>query len=965
VADETIGRGIIEFQADTSGVASSVEAGAKAVERFEDRVQAAAAGAGAAMSGAAAQTSTATAQMDASTKRFLATLQRESDQAGRSRAEYLELAAAQKGVTAAAGPLIARIREQEQAAAKAGISFNRYGLSVKQTQAALRQVPAQLTDIFVGLQGGQNPLTVFLQQGGQLRDVFGGAVPAAKALGSAVLGLINPLTIAAAIIGTIAVAFKTAQDESFAFAKALAVSGNAAGTTRDQLSGMAAAIDEQVGTYGKAAEVLSMLASTGRVAGGDLQRFAQVAIQMERVTGQAVDETVKNFAELGKSPVEASKRLNETTRFLTSSVYEQIRSLEEQGRTVDAARVAQEAYANSAATKLAQLESQLGIFPRLWNNIAGAAKEAWDEILNVGRPEQAGEAIARLQRNLAALDAQSGLSPEFGGSSSASSAADRQAIIDQIALLQDGQRESKRYAEAEGERARANEAAVKAQDAVAKVMEQSATKTQKMNKELAEYRRNLDAIRKVDPNSATLDPAVIRRTEANIRAKYAEKAPKGEANAIRTAELAAAVAATKRELEAMTGAYKNAESILESVKQAGILSDKEYYDARRSLVALNSQAQLSGIDAEIAALEEGLAAKDLAKAKAIDIERQIADAYAKRALAAADASTKIVLLNAQEKSSAESLRKAYEEARIAAQLAFDEQNKQQMRALDLMGKGPVERDREAGRNQITDRYANERRQLEAQRRANQITKEAYDQQLAIIADFQAKSLASFDDYYDTLQRKNADWSVGAQEALSKYRDQAADVAGMTEDAFTRAFGGMEDALVELVSTGKANFGDLAKSIIADLIRIHIRALLVRAAMQFSGMLGFGGLPGGGSAGAGGVGFGGSFGGGFPMSTGTNYVPYDGFKATLHEGEAVVPKEYNPAAGGRPSGGGGNVYITNNTPSEVKAERRDNGDIEILIDRVESGITERTRRGGGLAPLMSGMYGLNMGANGRR
>jgi phage-related minor tail protein len=622
VADETIGRGIIEFQADTSGVASSVEAGAKAVERFEDRVQAAAAGAGAAMSGAAAQTSTATAQMDASTKRFLTTLQRESDQAGRSRAEYLELAAAQKGVTAAAGPLIARIREQEQAAAKAGISFNRYGLSVKQTQAALRQVPAQLTDIFVGLQGGQNPLTVFLQQGGQLRDVFGGAVPAAKALGGAVLALINPLTVAAAIIGTIAVAFKTAQDESFAFAKALAMSGNAAGTTGGQLSDMASAIDEQVGTYGKAAEVLSMLASTGRVAGSDLQKFAQIAIQMERVTGQGVDETVKNFAELGKSPVEASKRLNETTRFLTSSVYEQIRALEEQGRTVEAARVAQEAYANSAATKLAQLESQLGIFPRLWNNIAGAAKEAWDAILNVGRAETAGDAIARLQRNLAALDAQSSLSPEFGGSSSASSAADRQAIIDQIALLQDGQRESKRYAEAEGERAKANEAAVKAQDAVAKVMEQSATKTQKMNKELAEYRRNLDAIRKADPNSATLDPAAIRRTEANIRAKYAEKGPstKGEENARRTAELAAAVAATKRELEAMTGAYKNAESILESVKQAGILSDKEYYDARRSLVALNSQAQLSGIDAEIAALEEGLAAKDLAKSKAIDIE---------------------------------------------------------------------------------------------------------------------------------------------------------------------------------------------------------------------------------------------------------------------------------------------------------------------------------------------------------
>ena len=34
-----------------------------------------------------------------------------------------------------------------------------------------------------------------------------------------------------------------------------------------------------------------------------------------------------------------------------------------------------------------------------------------------------------------------------------------------------------------------------------------------------------------------------------------------------------------------------------------------------------------------------------------------------------------------------------------------------------------------------------------------------------------------------------------------------------------------------------------------------------------------------------------------LAVGTNYIPYDGFQATLHEGEAVVPKAYNPAAGG--------------------------------------------------------------------
>lgn len=38
----------------------------------------------------------------------------------------------------------------------------------------------------------------------------------------------------------------------------------------------------------------------------------------------------------------------------------------------------------------------------------------------------------------------------------------------------------------------------------------------------------------------------------------------------------------------------------------------------------------------------------------------------------------------------------------------------------------------------------------------------------------------------------------------------------------------------------------------------------------------------------------------PQAAGTNYVPYDGFKASLHKGEAVVPAKYNPAAGGRAS-----------------------------------------------------------------
>jgi hypothetical protein len=43
-----------------------------------------------------------------------------------------------------------------------------------------------------------------------------------------------------------------------------------------------------------------------------------------------------------------------------------------------------------------------------------------------------------------------------------------------------------------------------------------------------------------------------------------------------------------------------------------------------------------------------------------------------------------------------------------------------------------------------------------------------------------------------------------------------------------------------------------------------------------------------------------------FDVGTNYVPHD-MTARIHQGEAVVPKAYNPAAGGSGGGGGGDIH----------------------------------------------------------
>ena len=162
---------------------------------------------------------------------FVQSLKAQSDAIGKTKADLLELQAAQLGVSSQAAPYIAKLREQEQALTQNTRVLNAYGKTNKETAAALRQVPAQITDIFVSLQGGQAPLTVLLQQGGQLKDVFGGVVPALKGLASGVVGLINPYTLAAAAAGALAIAYYQGSQEADAYNRAIALTGNAAGVT--------------------------------------------------------------------------------------------------------------------------------------------------------------------------------------------------------------------------------------------------------------------------------------------------------------------------------------------------------------------------------------------------------------------------------------------------------------------------------------------------------------------------------------------------------------------------------------------------------------------------------------------------------------------------------------------------------------------------------------------------------------
>jgi len=368
--------------------------------------------------------------------------------------------------------------------------LNRTGNTAKQNAAALRMLPAQFSDIFISLQGGQAPLTVFLQQGSQIKDSFGGIGAAAKAMGGYVLGLVNPFTLAAAAVTALGVAYYQGSKEQDAFRQALVTTGNAAGTTTTELAAMAERVGGITGTTGGAAAALAQIAATGKIASDRFEEIAVAAVSFEKATGKAVSDTVAEFARLAEDPVKAVADLNDKFNFLTASVYEQIRAAKEQGDTQAAASIAEEAYAKALTERAGTITQNLGTLEKAWNDLAGAAKAGWDAILDIGRESNKGPDLTALRQELAYR--KSLLDTGFEDDNTRARIAAIEAEIDGF--------EKKTKAEQESARAAAESARIQREGQIAyegfqRSVEQNFTKQQKMNKALEDEQKRINAAR--------------------------------------------------------------------------------------------------------------------------------------------------------------------------------------------------------------------------------------------------------------------------------------------------------------------------------------------------------------------------------------------------------------------------------------------------------------------------------------
>ena len=292
-----------------------------------------------------------------------------------------------------------RLGQQAGAAAPPVLALAR---SSGQVSNAMQQLPMQITDVVTSLASGMPVWMVAIQQGGQIRDSFGGIGPAFNAIRGAVPPMVAALGGAAAVAGIVTAAFQMGRNESDGYVRALLMTGNQAGVTAGSLAEMAEAQANLTGTQREASQVVVQLMMAGNVSRAQMAVSLQAVIEMERSLGIEAKNTVAELAKLGEDPLRAAVALHRQTGFLTMSVYEQIRALAEQGRTAEAAAVAQEAYATKGIERAKAMEAQLGLLEKGWRAVGEGASKAWDFMLGLGRQETLEQKLAKVNAQLLA-----------------------------------------------------------------------------------------------------------------------------------------------------------------------------------------------------------------------------------------------------------------------------------------------------------------------------------------------------------------------------------------------------------------------------------------------------------------------------------------------------------------------------------------------------------------------------------
>lgn len=735
-----------------------------------------------------------------------------------------------------------RLETLRQDIGRTSESMGRLGVSSGQTANAIRMLPAQLTDVFTQLAGGQSLMMVLIQQGGQIKDSFGGlgnmfatledsisnlfrrrplqdaaedsqalteslsdsveqsknlkegldgakSVVASSSWSGATVLAVGALT--AAIAG-LAYAYYDAYSSEQEFTKALYAGNGTIGLTVTQLQQLASETAAVTGSYGEAEDAFKALAAQSNLSATQLKNFGSAAAAMAQYTNANVVDLAKGFADLGTNATTAAQKASQQFGLVSAAQYDVIRALDAQGEHQRALDVLSEELNRNALSRMDQYQAAQSDIEQGWDNIKSAISEAYAAVKSELFPNAAKQ-IEIIQRQIDYINAHPVLSAftYAGGGSREEVLAGLEA---QKKALQDNLTQQ--------------EANAKSQADLSKAEQEYISVTKALDNQLANVSpasRRADAVKKLNEQFLKLMETSEKTGNKNpllAGVEYDGRSFSG--------------GAYDRLLKGINDKIKDPRTPKTRGQNAGVREAEN--TASRLLAQYDPAAQA----ARTLTKEESQLQLALSKGKITREE------YGK-ALAQASQNYAAAIKGAQGLTAAEQY-----QAQLERQLLL--QREQYAAQAASVGMGSLEAERYQQRIQL-EQQSNDR-VLQLQTELAQATTEKQRQELQAQIDLEReylpKRIQAQKEGYQQMDKARQDWLAGAASGARTWFEQIDDTASQTRSAMMRGLDGLNDELHTFVTTGKASFRSLTTSVLSDLARIAQNKFITSLISSMSG-----------------------------------------------------------------------------------------------------------------------------------
>ncbi|EPW7757561.1 phage tail tape measure protein [Escherichia coli] len=730
----------------------------------------------------------------------------------------------------------------EQGLSRQALAAQKAGMSVGQYKAAMRMLPMQFTDVATQLAGGQNPWLILLQQGGQVKDSFGGMIPMFRGLAGAISLPMVGVTSLAVATGALAYAWYQGDSTLSAFNKTLVLSGNQSGLTAERMLTLSRAGQAAGLTFNQAGESLAALVSAGVRGGEQFDAINQSVARFASASGVEVDKVAEAFGKLTTDPTSGLMAMARQFRNVTAEQIAYVAQLQRSGDEAGALQAANDAATKGFDEQTRRLKENMGTLETWADKTGKAFKSMWDAILDIGRPESSADMLASAQKAFDEADKKwqwyQSRSQRRGKTSSFR--ANLQGAWD------------------DRENARLGLAAATLQSDMEKAGELAAR--DRAEREASQLKYTGEAQKAYERLLSPLDKYTARQEELN-RALRDGKILQADYNTL------------------MASAKKDYESTLKKPKSSGAkVSAGERQEDRAHAALLALETELRTLEKHSGANEKiSQQRRDLWKAEsqyAVLHEKLLADAQAgqKKSLTLQEKS-----LLAHEKETLEYKRQLAELGdkvehqkrlnELAQQAArFEEQQSAKQAAISAKARG------------LTDRQA--QRESEAQR-----LRDVYGDNPQVLAQVTGALKQTWVDE-DMLR---GDWLAGLKSGWGEWTESATDSFSQVKSAATQTFDGIAQNMTAMLTGAEADWRGFTRSVLSMMTEILLKQAMVGIVGRIGSAIG-GAFGGGASA---------SSGTAIEAAAANFYFATGGFTGTggkyepagiVHRGEFVFTKE---------------------------------------------------------------------------